>query len=155
MRSVSPIPEDYPRVCPYLHVAGANGAIEFYRGVFGATERLRMGGPDGKIGHAELQIGNSIVMLADEFPDLGVKGPHAFGGTPVVLSIYVEDVDATVAKAVAAGATLTRPVKDRFYGDRVGQIEDPFGHVWSVQTHIEDLTPEEMQHRGEAASAAE
>jgi len=146
---VSPIPEDYPRVCPYLHIDGAAKALEFYQQIFGATERIRMSGPDGRIGHAELEIGGSVVMLADEFPEMGVKGPKAYGGTPVVLSIYVDDVDATVAKAAEAGATITRPVEDRFYGDRVGQIEDPFGHVWSVQTHTEDVSPEEMQRRAE------
>jgi PhnB protein len=150
MANVSPIPEGYPRVCPYLYIDGAGAAIDFYRDVFGATERMRMGGPDGKVGHAELQIGDSVVMLADEFPDMGVQGPRAFGGTPVALSIYVEDVDATVAKAVAAGATLTRPLEDQFYGDRVGQIEDPFGHVWSIHTHIEDVSPEEMGRRAAA-----
>jgi len=152
--SVSPIPDGYPRVCPYLHIAGAGAAIDFYTEIFGAGERVRMAGPDGKIGHAELEIGDSVVMLADEYPELGVRGPRTFGGSPVALSIYVADVDATIARAVEAGATLIRPVEDRFYGDRLGQIEDPFGHVWSVQTHIEDVSPEEMQRRAAAAAAA-
>lgn len=150
MAAVTPIPDSYPRVCPYLHINGAADAIGFYKHVFGATERIRMDGPDGRIGHAELGIGNSVVMLADEYPDIGAKGPKTIGGTPVVLSIYVEDVDTTVAKAEEAGATIARPVEDRFYGDRVGQIEDPFGHVWSIQTHIEDVSPDEMQRRAAA-----
>jgi uncharacterized glyoxalase superfamily protein PhnB/MFS family permease len=144
---VKPIPDNYPRVSPYLHIDGAAQAIEFYKEVFGATERLRMSGPDGRIGHAELAIGNSVVMLADEHPEIGVKGPKAFGGSAVVLQIYVEDVDAAIERAVKLGATLERPVEDKFYGDRIGQIEDPFGHVWSVQTHIEDVSPDELQRR--------
>ncbi len=151
MAEVTPIPSSYPRVCAYLHIAGAAEAIEFYKRVFGATERVRMDGPDSKVGHAELGIGDSVVMLADEYPDMGVKGPKAIGGTPVVLSIYVEDVDTTVATATGAGAKITRPVEDRFYGDRVGQIEDPFGHVWSIQTHIEDVSPDEMRRRAALA----
>jgi PhnB protein len=147
MAEVKPIPDDYPRVSPYLHIDGAAEAIAFYSDVFGATERLRMDGPDGRVGHAELWFGESLVMLADEFPDMGVKGPRAFGGSPVVLSVYVGDVDATVEKAIAAGATVTRPVADQFYGDRVGQIEDPFGHGWSIHTHVEDLSPDEMARR--------
>jgi PhnB protein len=147
MAVAKPFPDGYPRVCPYLHVDGAAAAIEFYKEIFGATEDLRMEGPGGKIGHAELRVGDSMVMLADEHPDMGIRGPRSFGGTAVTLSIYVEDVDATVAKATDAGATVMRPVEDRFYGDRVGQIEDPFGHVWSIQTHIEDVSPEEMQRR--------
>jgi len=149
MADVTPIPDGYPRICPYLHIDGAADAIEFYKHVFGATERVRMDGPDGRVGHAELGIGDSVVMLADEYPDLGVLGPKTIGGTPVVLSIYVEDVDATVARATEAGATVDLPVQDRFYGDRVGQIEDPFGHVWSIQTHIEDVPPQEMRRRAE------
>jgi PhnB protein len=142
---VKPIPEGYPRVCAYLHIDGASAAVEFYRDVFGATERIRMSGPDGKVGHAELAIGDSVVMLADEHPEMGVLGPKAVGGTPVRLSIFVEDVDATVAWAVERGATIKRPVQDQFYGDRIGQIEDPFGHVWSVQTHVRDVSPEEIR----------
>ncbi len=150
---VSPIPSDYPRVCPYLHIDGASAAIEFYRDLFGATERMRLSGPDGKVGHAELLIGDSVVMLADEYLDMDIKGPKTLGGTPVALSIYVEDVDATVQKAVELGATVIRPVQDQFYGDRNGHIEDPFGHSWSIQTHIEDVAPDEMARR--AAEAAE
>jgi PhnB protein len=147
MTDVTPVPEGYPRVCPYLHIDGAAEAIEFYRQVLGAAERLRMDGPDGRVGHAELVLGDSVVMLADEHPEMGIRGPKAFGGSPVVLSVYVEDVDAVMATAEGAGATVTQPVQDRFYGDRVGQFEDPFGHRWSVQTHIEDVTPDEMQRR--------
>jgi PhnB protein len=149
MTNVKPIPDDYPRVSPYLHIEGAASAIEFYKSVFGATERLRMDGPDGRIGHAELSIGASVVMLADEHPEMGVKGPNAYGGSPVVLSIYVEDVDATVAKATEAGATVLRPIADQFYGDRTCQIRDPFGHGWSIQTHVEDVPPDEMMRRAE------
>jgi PhnB protein len=145
--SVDPIPDGYPRVCAYLHLAGAGEAIRFYEDVFGAKERFRLEGPDGRIGHAELQVGDSVLMLADENPQMDIRGPGAVGGTPVTLSLYVEDVDATIAHAVELGAKLTRPVEDRFYGDRVGGIEDPFGHSWSVQTHIEDVSPEEMRER--------
>jgi PhnB protein len=147
MADVKPIPDDYPRVCAYLHIGGAAAAIDFYKSIFGATERIRMGGPDGKIGHAELQIGDSVVMLADEHPEMGIVGPKTVGGTPVALSVYVEDVDATLAKAADAGAKVTRPAEDRFYGDRTASFQDPFGHEWSVQTHIEDVSPEEMQRR--------
>lgn len=147
MTGVKPIPDGYPRVSAYLHIGGAAAAIDFYKDVFGATERIRMGGPDGKIGHAELQIGDSVVMLADEHPEMGILGPKTVGGTPVTLSVYVEDVDATVAKASEAGAKVTRPAEDRFYGDRTASFEDPFGHSWSVQAHIEDVSPEEMQRR--------
>jgi PhnB protein len=149
LSDVSKGPEGYHTVCPYLHIDGAAEAIEFYREIFGAVERIRMNGPDGRIGHAELELGDSVVMLADEYPELDVRGPKAIGGSPVVLAIYVDDVDDVVDRAAAAGATVTRPVEDRFYGDRVGQIEDPFGHIWSVQTHIEDVSPEEMQRRAQ------
>ena len=154
MTTVSPIPKDYPRVSPYLHIGGASAAIDFDTKVFGFTERFRMDGPDGKVGHAELRIGDSVVMLADEFPEMDIKGPSAFGGSPVGLSIFVEDVDDTVKRAVAAGAKLTSPPEDRFYGDRTAQIEDPFGHIWSIQTHIEDVPADEMRRRAERASAS-
>jgi len=150
MAKVKPIPEGYPQVTPYLYVEGASAAIEFYGKVFGATERMRMPGPDGTIGHAELQFGDSVVMLADEFPEMGVRSPKAFGGTPVTLSVYVEDADGVFDRAVKAGATALRPVEDQFYGDRAGQFEDPFGHRWSVATHVEDVPPEEMARRAEA-----
>jgi PhnB protein len=151
MTSVNPIPESYPQVVPYLCVDGANAAIEFYRTVFGMTERMRMAAPDGKIGHAELEIGDSLIMLSDEYPEMGMRGPKAIGGTPVTISLYVTDVDAVFARAVEAGATALRPVENQFYGDRTGQLEDPFGHRWSVATHVEDVPPEEMAKRAAAA----
>lgn len=148
MATVNPIPEDYPRVTPYLHVDGASAAIEFYTEVFGATERGRMPGdsPDS-VGHAELELGNSLIMLADEFPDMGALGPKSVGGSPVTLHVYVEDVDATFEKAARAGARSLQEPADQFYGDRSGQFEDPFGHRWNVASHIEDVPPEEMQRR--------
>lgn len=149
--SVQPVPEGYPRVTPYLCVDGAATAIDFYVSVLGARERMRMSAPGGKIGHAELELGNSVVMLADEFPDIGFRSPKSLGGTPVTLHVYVEDVDAVFAKALARGATGLRPVKDEFYGDRTGQFEDPFGHRWSVATHMEDVPPEEMEKRSAEA----
>ena len=145
--AVKPIPDGYPRVSPYLVVDGAQQAIEFYTNVLGATERMRMPGPDGRIGHAELQIGDSVVMLADEFPDMGAKAPSAYGGFPVSLSVYVEDVDATFDKATGAGATAVRPPENQFYGDRSATFDDPFGHRWTVNTHVEDVSPEEMGRR--------
>jgi PhnB protein len=150
MAAVQAVPEGYPQVTPYLCVDGAAEAIEFYKKVLGATERMRMGGPDGKVGHAELQIGSGLVMLADEFPDMGQRSPTALGGSPVTVSLYVEDVDAVFAGAIDAGATEVRPVADQFYGDRVGGFRDPWGHVWSVATHIEDVSPDEMARRAEA-----
>lgn len=151
MAQVKPIPDDYSRVSPYLVVDDAAAAIDFYCQVLGATERMRMAAPSGKIGHAELQIGDSVVMLADEWPDMGAHGPKTVGGTPVTLSVYVEDVDATFRRALDAGARALREVADQFYGDRVGAFEDPFGHHWHVATHIEDVAPDEMQRRAEAA----
>lgn len=149
---VSPIPKGYHAVTPYLSVRGAAKAIEFYRKAFGAKEVMRMPGPRGGIGHAEVQIGDSRVMLADEYPDLEFLGPKARGGSPVHLMLYVKDVDKVVARAVAAGAKLKRPVEDKFYGDRMGSLEDPFGHVWHVGTHVEDLTKAQMKKRaGQAA----
>ncbi len=151
--AVNPIPDGYPRVSPYLCVDGAADAIAFYVDVLGATERMRLEGPPGKLGHAEIQIGDSVVMLSDEFPDFGAQSPKTVGGTPVTMSVYVEDVDATFAKAIAAGAKELRPVETQFYGDRLGQFEDPFGHRWSVASHVEDVSPEEMERR--AAEAPE
>ena len=154
MADVKAIPEGYPQVSPYLHVRGAGEAIEFYRQVFGATERLRMPGPGGTVGHAELELGDSLLMLSDEYPDMGVRGPRTVGGTPVTLMVYVEDVDAVVEQAVEAGATVVRPLQDAFYGDRTALLEDPFGHQWSVATHIEDVPADEMARRAAAAAGA-
>lgn len=145
--AVKPIPDGYPRVSPYLVVDGAQKAIDFYTSVLGATERMRMPGPDGRIGHAELQFGDSVVMLADEFPDMGAKAPGAYGGSPVSIMVYVEDVDATFGKATEAGATAVRPPEDQFYGDRSATFDDPFGHRWTVNTHVEDVSPEEVGRR--------
>ena len=150
MADVKPIPDGYPRVMPYLVVDGASAAIDFYKEVFGATERMRMDGPDGKVGHAEVEIGDSVVMLADEFPDMGAKAPKAYGGSPVSLMVYVEDVDATFEVALKAGAKTVRPIENQFYGDRMGAFEDPFGHSWTVGTHIEDVPPDEMAKRAAA-----
>jgi PhnB protein len=151
MASVKPLPDGYPRVIPYLTVDDANAAIEFYTSVLGATERLRMPGPDGKIGHAELEIGDSVLMLADAFPDMGAPSPRTLGGTPVTVMVYVEDVDNVFARAIQAGATEERKVENQFYGDRAGQFADPFGHKWFVATHVEDVPPEEMAKRAAAA----
>ena len=129
----------------------ASAAIEFYGNVLGATERMRMPAPDGRIGHAELQIGDSMIMLSDEYPEMGVRGPKTIGGTPVTMSIYVEDVDEVFDRAVKAGAKALSPVQNQFYGDRAGQFEDPFGHRWSVASHIEDVPPEEMAKRAAEA----
>jgi PhnB protein len=145
--AVKPIPDGYPQVSPYLVVDGAQKAIEFYTTVLGATERMRMPGPDGRIGHAELEVGDSLIMLADEFPDMGAKAPAAYGGSPVTISVYVEDVDATFAKATEAGATVVRPLENQFYGDRSATFDDPFGHRWTIATHVEDVPPEEMSRR--------
>jgi PhnB protein len=144
---VKAIPDGYPTVTPYLIVDGASAAIEFYCSVLGATERMRMPAPDDKVGHAELEIGNSVIMLADEFPDMGTLGPRAVGGSPVSLHVYVEDVDSVFERALGAGAKALRAVEERFYGDRSGQFEDPFGHRWDVATHVEDVPPEEMAKR--------
>lgn len=148
---VKPIPDGYHSVTPYLIVGDGARAIDFYKQAFGATELFRMAGPDGKIGHAEIKIGDSHVMLADEHPQMNARSPQSFGGSPVSLMLYVEDVDATVGRAVEAGAQLTRPVADQFYGDRTGGVTDPFGHAWYVATHVEDVPPEELQKRAAAA----
>jgi PhnB protein len=155
MATAKPIPEGYRQVTPYLCVDGASAAIDFYVEVFGATERMRMPEAKGKIGHAELQIGDSVIMLSDEYPEMGIRGPKAIGGTPVTMSVYVEEVDSVFDRAVKAGAKTLRPVEDQFYGDRSGQFEDPFGHRWSVATHIEDVSPEEMAKRVAEGWAAE
>jgi PhnB protein len=144
---VKAIPDGYPRLSPYLIVDGAADAIDFYSDVFGAKEPMRMPAPGDRIGHAELQLGDAVIMLADEFPDMGAVGPKTVGGSPVVLTIYVENVDDVCANAIKKGAKELEPVDDKFYGDRAGQIEDPWGHKWSVMTHVEDVTPEQMAER--------
>jgi PhnB protein len=145
------IPNDYPRLTPYLIVDDANAAIDFYSSVLGAKERMRMAGPDGRVGHAELDIGDSMIMLADEHLDMGARGPRTIGGTPVTLHVYVEDVDKVFESALKAGAKALRQLENKFYGDRSGQFEDPFGHHWNVASHVEDVPPEEMAKRAEAA----
>ena len=142
--SVKPIPEGYHSVTPYLIIRGAADAIEFYKKAFGAVELFHFPSPDGKIGHAELKIGDSPIMLADEYPDMGYKGPQSLGGSPVSLMIYVEDVDTVFNQAVNAGASVNEALSDKFYGDRMGTLTDPFGHVWHVATHKEDVSMEEM-----------
>jgi len=144
------IPDGYHSVTPYLIVKGADRAIDFYKKVFGAAQRMRMDGPNGTVGHAEIEIDGSAIMLADEFPDMGYRSPQSIGGTAVILHLYVQDVDACFNRVVAAGAKALRPVQDQFYGDRSGTVEDPFGHVWTISTHKEDLSPEELQKRLEA-----
>ena len=151
MGSVKAIPDGYHNVTPYLFVKGAVGAIDFYKKVFGATEIMRMAGPTGKIMHAEVKIGDSIVMLADENLQTGVMSPQTIGGYSVGLHVYVENVDAVIQKAVENGAKPLRPIKNQFYGDRSGSVLDPFGHMWSVATHVEDVSPEEMRKRMTAA----
>ena len=147
MADVQPIPDGYPQVSPYLCVDGAAAAIDFYTEVLGATERMRMPAPDGKVGHAELLLGNSVIMLSDEFPGMGGVSPRTVGGTPVILHTYVDDVDAVFDRAVEKGATVISKVENQFYGDRSGQFEDPFGHKWNVATHVEDVAPDEMARR--------
>ena len=152
MGSVKPIPEGYHSITPYLFVRSAASAIDFYKNAFGATEIVRMVGPNGKIMHAELRIGDSIVMLADENPPTGVMSPQTVGGFSVGLHLYVENVDAVIQKAVENGAKALRPIRNQFYGDRSGSLLDPFGHMWSVATHVEDVSPEEMKKRMAAMS---
>ena len=151
MASVKPIPEGFEGITPYLAVEGAAGALDFYKDVFGATERMRMEGAPGTIAHAELQIGATVLMLSDAMPDMGIVGPKKLGGSPVTLMVYVEDVDKTYARALEKGATPIAPVEDQFYGDRSGQFEDPFGHRWNVGTHTEDISEEEMGKRAAEA----
>jgi PhnB protein len=148
---VKPIPDGYSSLTPYLIVADGAGAIEFCKRVFGAVERLRLVAPGGKIGHAELEIGDSLITLADEHPPHDAWAPGHFGGSPVMLHLYVEDVDAVVARAISAGATLKRPVDNQFYGDRSGSFADPFGHIWHVATHVEDVSPQEIDRRAQEA----
>jgi PhnB protein len=152
MTTVKPIPSGYRSVTPYLIVADAAAAIDFYKRAFAATERLRLAAPGGKIGHAELEIGDSLIMLADEHPQTAAYAPAKYGGSPVSLHLYVVDVDAVAAQAVAAGAKVLRPVADQFYGDRLGTFEDPFGHHWHLSTHIEDVSSEEIGRRAMLAA---
>ncbi|MCH7230896.1 VOC family protein [Glycomyces sp. L485] len=151
MTDVQPIPAGYPRVTPYLFVDGAADAIEFYKTVLAADEKARMDGPDGKVGHAELKIGESLIMVADEFPEMGSRSPKSVGGTPVAIHVYVEDVDSVFASALASGAKQLSEVTDEFYGDRTGGFEDPWGHSWYVATHVEDVPPAEMEKRAAEA----
>ena len=155
-KQVKPIPPGYRSVTPYLSVKGAANAIAFYKKAFAAKEIMRMPAPGGTIGHAEIQISDSRIMLADEYPDMNFRGPQSFGGTSVHIHLYVQDVDRVVKKAVAAGAKVLRPVTDQFYGDRSGSLEDPFGHVWHVATHKEDIPAKELKKRAAAmAKSAE
>ena len=152
--AVMPIPEGYHSVTPYLAVDDANAAIEYYKKAFGAKERLRMDAPDGSVGHAELEIGDSLVMLSDPTPEATTRPPSEVGGTTAGIFLYVPDVDAVVKKAVDGGATVTMEVADQFWGDRFGSIKDPFGHIWSIATHVEDVPPEEIAQRAKDAMAA-
>jgi PhnB protein len=148
---VKPIPDGYHTATPYLYIKGAAAAIDFYKKAFGAVERFRMGGPDGKVGHAEIKIGDSPIMMADENAEWGALSPQTIGGTPIGIMLYVEDVDAVFNQAIAAGAEQIRPVADQFYGDRTGGLKDPFGFQWWIATHVEDVPPEEMEARAKAA----
>ncbi len=154
MTDVKPIPDGYPVVSPYLCVDGATAAIQFYGEVLGATERMRMPAPGGKVGHAELQIGDSLIMVSDPFPQGRTRSPKELGGTTGGVFLYVEDVDSAFQQAIDAGATVTMPVEDQFWGDRFGSLMDPYGHSWSLATHTEDLSEEEIAERSQAAMAA-
>lgn len=154
MSTVRYIPKGYNSITPYLVIKNAAQAIEFYKKAFGATEVFRMEDPNGRVGHAELKIGDSRIMLADECPDMGYRSAETIGATPVSLYFYIEDCDGVVERAVAAGAKLERPVQDQFYGDRSGTIHDPFGHVWTVATHVEDVSPAELEERAKKAFKA-
>jgi PhnB protein len=147
---VRAIPEGYHSITPYLAIQGAAKAIDFYKNALGAREIMRFQQPDGRIGHAEIQIGDSRIMMADEFPEMNFRGPLTLGGAPVALMLYVDDVDAVVARAVEAGAKVVQPVQNKFYGDRVGSIIDPFGHSWHIGTHVEDVPPDELERRAAA-----
>jgi len=148
---VKPVPDGYHSVTPYLIIRGAATALEFYKQAFGARERGRMTAPDGRVAHAEIQIGDSVIMLADEFPEMNARSPQSLGGSPVLIHLYVEHVDEVVAQAVAAGAQVERAVQNQFWGDRAGGVIDPFGHRWYIATHIEDVPPEELEKRAAAA----
>ncbi len=145
--TVSPVPEGHRSLAPYLYVRGASSAMDFYARAFGARELFHMKGPDGKIVHAELQVGDSILMLADESPEQGARAPEAYGGTPASVFLYLPDVDIVFERATAAGATVEQPPTDMFWGDRYGKLKDPFGHEWGIATHVEDVSPEETQKR--------
>ena len=147
MNNVKPVPQGYRTATPYLIIDGAAKALDFYKRIFGAVEKMRMPSPGGKVGHAEITIGDSIIMLADEHPEIGARSPRAFGGSGVGIMLYVDDVDVTVKNAVAEGAKLVQKVEDKFYGDRTGTIEDPWGHTWHVGTHKEDVSEDEMKRR--------
>jgi PhnB protein len=149
--AVKPIPDGYDQAIPYITCRNAAQALEFYSKAFGATETMRMAAPDGKIGHAEIKIGNAIIMLSDEYPEMKIVSPQTLDGTPVGIHVYVPDVDALAKHAVAAGATVERPIADQFYGDRSVTLADPFGHRWFFATHKEDVPPEELAKRAEAA----
>jgi PhnB protein len=151
--AVKPIPEGYHSITPYLIISGAAQALDFYKKAFGAVELFRMPDASGKIGHAEMKIGDSPIMLADEHPEIGYRSPQSWGGTPVSIVLYVPDVDTVFNQAVAAGGKVSRPLKNEFYGDRSGTLTDPFGHVWTITTHIEDVSPEEMEKRMAAKSS--
>jgi len=150
-KKAKPVPEAYHAITPYLSLRNASRAIEFYKKAFGATELMRFALPNGHVGHAELKIGDSIIMLADEHPEMGTRSPETVGGTPTALMLYVDNVDKVVDRAVTEGARIDRPVEDKFYGDRLGTLTDPFGHVWHVSTHVEDVPPDELKRRAEAA----
>lgn len=141
------IPDEYRAATPYLIIRNAAKALDFYKQAFGANETMRFPGPEGKVVHAEIKIGDAVIMLADECPEMGARSPESTGGSPVFVLVYVEDVDTFTARAVKAGAKLVRPVEDQFYGDRSGTLEDPFGHLWTIATHKEDVSPEEMEKR--------
>ena len=145
------IPEGYRTATPYLIVQGAADAIEYYKRAFGATEMLRMADPQGRVGHAEIRIGDSVIMLADEHPGMGYRAPRTLGGSSVSILLYLEEVDAVCERATKAGAKVLRPVANQFYGDRSGTLEDPFGHIWTIATHVEDVPPDELRRRAEAA----
>jgi PhnB protein len=145
-----PVPDGYHTVTPYLTIRGAAAAIEFYKRAFSATEIMRIADPNGKVGHAEIRIGDSPIMLSEEMPEMGVRSPEAIGGSPVTIHLYVNDVDALAAQAVAAGAKVLRPVEDQFYGDRGGKLADPYGHLWWIATHKEDVSLEEIRKRASA-----
>ena len=149
---VKPIPDGYHSITPYLIIKGAAAAIDYYKKAFAAIETVRMAQPDGRVGHAEVKTGEAVVMLADEFPEMNIVGPQTLGNSPVGLLLYVEDADATFNKAVALGGQIEKPMADQFYGDRTGTVKDPFGHKWTIATHKEDVTPEEMKRRMAAAA---